>query len=188
MLLEHEPTNDSGNHGMGDMAGSCCAKVDGLSEAGALGLQPWPRDSPESNPLIVLLPTWHNTIHAAFVSSSLESPVRLHGISMPPQTALRPRPLVTGGTAPPMTTGTESADHVVLLLHGRRWLGGKHRWKRGEQPNGYEGVAHEWQVLRGGDSGKEMPGLRLWLGIDWGFTRWIAAWPATPRRRRRCRA
>ena len=104
----------------GNMDGSCRAKVGALGRAWALGMTSWRRDPRESNPLAVPQPSWHNPILVASVSSSLESSLRLHSISMPPQTAFWTQSAgqVTGGTAPPMTTSMESGDRVVFLLRG----------------------------------------------------------------------
>ncbi|KAI4975615.1 hypothetical protein ZWY2020_049222 [Hordeum vulgare] len=54
--------------------------------------------------------------------------------------------LVTSDTTSPVTTEMEPGDHVAdaasRSMMARRQ---EHRWKRGEHPNGYEGVAYERQ-------------------------------------------
>lgn len=57
------------------------------------------------NHLAVPLPLWQNSFVAASVSSSLESPLRLHDMSPYLHRRLSgQRAQVTGGTTPPMTT------------------------------------------------------------------------------------
>ncbi|KAI4985528.1 hypothetical protein ZWY2020_018158 [Hordeum vulgare] len=59
---------------------------------------------------------WKNPIHVASVSSSVDSLLCLHGISVPPQTTFWPSLLVTGGTTSPVTTGMEPGDHVAIVV------------------------------------------------------------------------